>query len=87
MAFYIILGWFIFWISLILAIVLFSVYKKLFTVFYLVSIAMYIYSAGYMIDIYSFSKLGILITMVVSAILFMVLGYYLSNSISSSRNK
>jgi len=86
MVFYQILGWGVFWISLILAIVLFSVYKKLYPVFYLISIALYIYTAGFMIDTFSFGKFGILTTLVVSAVIFMILGYYLSKVFRSNKD-
>ena len=78
MVFYEIIGWLVFWISLILAIVFFVKYKRLYPVFYLISIALYIFSAGYLIDVFSIGQFGILFILVVSAILFMVLGYYLS---------
>ena len=78
MAFYGLLGWGVFWISFILSIIIFSTYKKLYPVFYLISITLYIYTAGFMIDVFSFNEMSILATLVISAILFMVLGYYLS---------
>lgn len=78
MVFYEIIGWLVFWVSLILAIVLFVKYKKLYPVFYLISIALYIFTAGYLIDVFEIGKFGTLVILVVSAILFMILGYYLS---------
>ena len=50
----------------------------MYPVFYLMSVALYIFTAGFMVDVFDFSKLGILITLVFSAVLFMILGYYLS---------
>lgn len=84
--FYGMLGWFVFWISLIIAIVLFAVYKKLYPVFYLVSVALYIFTAGYMIDVFEIGRFGILLTLVFSAILFMILGYYLSQVLNLSKS-
>lgn len=78
MVFYQVMGWLVFWISLVLAVILFGKYKKLYPVFYLLSVALYIYTAGYIIDIFSLGKLGILAILVVSAGIFMILGYYLS---------
>ena len=78
MAFYEIIGWGVFWISLILAIILFSKYRKLSHVFYLCSVSLYIFTAGYMIDIFNFTKFGILATLIISAGMFMGLGHYLS---------
>ena len=78
MAWYGILGWGIFWISFIVAVVLFASYKKLHPVMYMVSISLYIFSAGFLIDVFNLPKIGILMTLVFSACLFMVLGYYFS---------
>lgn len=83
MVFYEIIGWGVFWVSLILAIILFVKYKKLSNVFYLVSVALYIFTAGFAIDVFQLGRFGILTILVISAIVFIVLGYYLSNVISS----
>jgi len=83
MVFYQILGWGIFWIGLILGIVLFAKYRKLYPVFYMISIALYVFTAGFIIDVFSLGKFGILLTLVVSAVLFMVLGYYLSTVLTN----
>ena len=72
------LGWGVFWISFVVAIILFSIYKKLYIIFYLVSVSLYIFTAGFMVDVFEFGKLGTLTTLVVSALIFMVLGFYLS---------
>lgn len=81
------LGWGVFWISFILGIILFSVYKKIYPVFYMISVALYIFTAGFMVDVFDFGKLGILTTLVFSALVFMVLGYYLSKIIYSDNKK
>jgi hypothetical protein len=83
--FYEIIGWGVFWISLILAIILFTKYRKLSHVFYLCSVALYIFTAGYMIEIFHFTKFGILATLVLSAILFMTLGWYLSKVLGEQK--
>ena len=83
MVFYELIGWGVFWISLILAIVLFVKYKKLSYVFYLVSVSLYIFTAGFMIDVFKFSSFGILATLVISALIFIGLGYYLSQVLDS----
>ena len=85
MVFYSFLGWLVFWISLVLAIVLFARYKKIYPVFYLITISLYIFTVGYMIDIFEFGDLGVLITLVLSALLFMGLGYYLSRVLRSEK--
>ena len=76
--FYPFLGWTVFWISSIIGIILFISYKKLHPIFYLISTSLYIFTIGFMIDVFEFSKLGILISLVISTIIFMLLGYYLS---------
>ena len=87
MAFYEILGWFIFWISLIVAIILFAKYKKVSNVFYLTSISLYVFTAGFVIDVFQFGRFGILATLIFSALLFMVLGYYLSQVLGSETSQ
>jgi hypothetical protein len=74
-----VLGWFVFVISFILAVVLFAVYRRLYPVFYLVSIAFYVYTMGFMIDAFNFGRFGILSTLVISAVVFILAGYYLSS--------
>jgi len=76
--FYPFLGWAVFWISLISSIILFAKYKKLSSIFYLISVSLYIFTIGFAIDVFEFGKFGILTTLVVSALIFMLLGYYLS---------
>lgn len=80
------LGWSVFWIGLIVSIVLFAVYKKLYPVMYLVSIALYIFTVGFIIDVYEFNELLILVTLVFSAVVFMLLGFYLSKVLHLSKN-
>lgn len=71
-------GWGVFIISFVLAIILFARYKKLHPVMYMVSISLYIYTAGFSITAFHIQKFGILTILVVSAIIFMLLGFYLS---------
>ena len=85
MVFYPILGWGIFWISFVVAIILYSIYRKLYTVIYLISVALYIITAGFMIDAFELGRFGILTTLVVSAILFMLLGYCFSQVLDLKR--
>ena len=85
MVWYPILGWGVFWISFIVAIVLFSVYKKLSVIFYLVSVALYVFTAGFFMDVFDIGKFGILATLVFSAVVFMLLGFYLSKVLDLDR--
>ena len=81
--FYPFLGWGVFTIGFIIAIILFAKHKKLYPVFYLISICLYIFTAGFAIDVFELQEFGILITLVFSAIVFMLLGFYLSRIINS----
>ena len=73
-----ILGWGIFWITFVVAIILFAIYKKMYIIFYLISVSLYIFTAGFMIDAFELGKLGILATLLFSALVFMGLGFYRS---------
>ncbi|MDO8563859.1 MAG: hypothetical protein Q7R87_02535 [Nanoarchaeota archaeon] len=85
--FYPLLGWGVFWVTFILGIILFFTYKRLYTVFYLISMSLYIFTAGFMIDVFNFTKLGILSTLIFSALVFMLLGYYLSKVLNLEKEK
>lgn len=87
MVFYTFLGWGVFWISFVLAIILFAKYRRLYPVLYMISIALYIFTAGFAIEVFNFGKLGILSTLIISAILFMIIGYYLSKVINLPAKK
>src|SRR3990167_5446764 len=60
MLFYPILGWGVFWVGFILAIILFAKYKKLYPVFYMISVALYVFTAGFVIDVFNLGQIGIL---------------------------
>ena len=81
------LGWSVFIISLIIGIVMFATHKKIYSIFYLVSIALYVFTAGFFIDVYNLSKGGILGVLVVSAILFMLIGWYFSKIFGSDNSR
>jgi len=74
-------GWGVFIISFILAIILFARHKKFYPVMYMVSIALYIYTAGFSITAFQLGKFAILAVLIVSAVIFMLLGFYLSTVI------
>ena len=84
MAFYSLAGWGVFWIALILSIILFAKYKKLYTVFYVISIALYIFTTIFFIEAFKLQEFGILSVLVVSAIIFMAIGFYLSKVVRLS---
>ncbi len=76
--FYPFLGWGVFWICFVIAIILFGKFKRLYPVFYLISVGLYIFTVGFMIDVFEFKEFGVLGSLVISAIVFMLLGFYLS---------
>ena len=79
------LGWGVFIIGLIVAIVMFSNMKKIYPVFYVASIALYIFTAGFYMDVFNLAKGGILTVLVISAALFMLLGWYFSSIFGSGK--
>lgn len=85
MVFYQFLGWSTFWIGLLISIILFIKYKKLYPIVYLLSICLYIFSMGFMIDVFEFGKLGIMISLIFSSILFILLGLYFSKMIEHKK--
>ena len=72
------LGWSVFTIALIIAIIIFAKVRKFYPIFYLISISLYVFTAGFFIDVYDLTKGGILVVLVISALLFMLLGWYFS---------
>jgi hypothetical protein len=79
--FYPFLGWGLFWISLVAGIILFANYKKIYPLFYMISVALYVFTTGFAIDVYEIGKFGILTILVLSAVIFMILGTYFSKMI------
>jgi len=71
-------GWSIFFIGLIVAIILFSIRKKFYPVMYLVSIATYIFTVGFVIEAFDFNKNLILITLAISSGVFILAGVYMA---------
>ncbi|MBS3082171.1 hypothetical protein J4416_04560 [Candidatus Pacearchaeota archaeon] len=81
------LGWTVFIISLIIAIIIFSSKRKFYPIFYLISISLYIFTAGFYIDVYNLAKGGILSVLAVSAVLFMFIGWYFSKIFQSNNSR
>ncbi|MCH7850302.1 MAG: hypothetical protein IH845_01535 [Nanoarchaeota archaeon] len=78
MGFYPIIGGALFWISLIVAVILYLNYRKIYPLFYMISIALYVFTAGFAIDVFQIGRFGIMAILVISAVLFMIMGYYFS---------
>ncbi|MSS74295.1 hypothetical protein EXS72_01510 [Candidatus Pacearchaeota archaeon] len=81
------LGWSTLTISTILAIILYVIYRKLYPLFYLISISLYVFTAGFIIDVFNLPKGAILMVLVVSALLFMWMGLHFSKIFQSDNLK
>jgi len=81
MAWYPYLGYGIFWIGLVVAIILYAMKRKWNPIMYLISVCLYIFTVGFVIDAFDLSKNGILITLAFSALVMIGLGFYLSNKL------
>ena len=79
MAWYPYLGYGIFWIGLVVAIILYAMKRKWNPIMYLISVCLYIFTVGFVIDAFDLSKDGILLTLAFSALVMIGLGFYLSN--------
>ena len=71
-------GWGIFFIGLVVAIILFAIKRRFAPVMYLVSVATYIFTIGFISDAFDIGKNGVLLLLATSAILFILLGWYFS---------
>ncbi|MBS1266678.1 MAG: hypothetical protein MAG795_00646 [Candidatus Woesearchaeota archaeon] len=78
MSWYPILGHGIFWIGLIIAIILYIVKRKWHPILYLISVSLYIFTIGFVIDVFDLSKDWILLLLAFSAAVMIGLGVYLS---------
>ena len=74
MVWYPILGTSIFWLGLIASIILYAVMRKWYPMMYLISICLYIFTVGFVIDVFDFVKNSILLTFLV------FVGWYLSKT-------
>jgi len=70
------LGWGIFFIGLVVAIILFAIKRKFYPVMYLASIATYIFTVGFVIDAFDLSRDVTLLLLALSALIFILLGFY-----------
>ena len=78
MVWYPFLGYGTFWTGLVVAIILFAMKRKWYPLMYLISICLYIFTVGFVIDVYDFSKNWVLLILAFSALLMIGLGVYLS---------
>lgn len=78
-------GWGIFFIGLVAAVILFAIKRKFAPVMYLVSIATYIFTIGFVIAVFEIGKNGVLVLLAVSSALFIVIGFYFSRKVHHDR--
>ena len=78
-----ILGWFIFWIGLISAIILYATKRKFYPILYLISISLYFFTLFYIMDVYDLSKNWIILMLAISAVVMIGIGFYLSKKFKS----
>ena len=78
MAWYPVLGYGIFWIGLVVSIILYAMKRKWYPIMYLISVSLYIFTVGFIIDVFELSKNGILLTLAFSTLVMIGLGIYLS---------
>ena len=83
MVFYPALGFGIFWIGLIAAVVLYAVKRKWYPLMYLISVSLYIFTVGFVIDVFDVSKNVILLILAGSTVVMIGLGFYLSKKFKS----
>ncbi len=72
------LGYAVFWIGLIVAIILYAMKRKWYPLMYLISIALYIFTIAFVIDVFDLSRNWILLLLALSAVIMILLGLYLS---------
>ena len=75
------LGYGVFWIGLIISLILFAIKKKFYPIMYLISISLYIFTVGFVIDVFDLGKNGIILILAFSSIVMIGLGIYLSKKV------
>ncbi|MEK6974637.1 MAG: hypothetical protein AABW41_05375 [Nanoarchaeota archaeon] len=81
MVWYPFLGYGIFWVSLIVAIILYAIKRKWSPLVYMISVSLYIFTVGFVIDIFELKKNGVLLILFASALIMILLGWYLSKKL------
>lgn len=79
-------GWGIFIVGLIVAIVLYSIKGKFYPVMYLISISLYVFTMGFIIDAFDLGKSLTLLLLALTAVLFIVLGMFFSRKFEGRKN-
>jgi len=82
-----VLGWSIFFIGFIVAIILFASIKKFYPVMYLVAISTYIFTIGWAVDVFSWDKNARLLVLGFTSILFIALGFYFTKKYEGRKSE
>lgn len=75
------LGYGVFWIALVVSIILYAMKRKWYPLTYLISISLYVFTIGFVIDVFDLSKNWILLLLGFSSIIMIGLGLYLSKKV------
>lgn len=73
----------IFWVALIAAIIIYATKRKWYPIAFLISASIYVFTVGYVIDIFDLSRELILLSLAVSAALMIGAGFYLTKKARS----
>ncbi len=87
MVWYPILGYGAFWIGAIVSLILYLVKRKWYPIMYLISVALYIFTIGFVIDVFNLSKNWILGILALSATIMLGMGYYVSQRFQKKSKK
>lgn len=87
MAWYPILGGAVFWISLLAAILIYVFKRKFYPISYLISGALYVFTIGFVIDVFDLSKNWILFLLGLSSVIMILLGTYLAELFQNTPKK
>ena len=81
MAWYPVVGHFSFWVGLIISIIIYSIKRKWYPILFIISVALYIFTVGFIMDVFALSRDGILLMLVLSAAAMIGMGFYLSKKL------
>lgn len=77
------LGYGVFWVGLVVSIIIYAMKRKWYPIMYIIAISLYIFTVGFVIDVFDIGKNGILFILAFSSLVMIGLGFYLSKKFSS----
>jgi hypothetical protein len=81
------IGWLVFIVGAIAGLFIFNRYRKLYPLFYLISLCIYIFTIAFAIDVFNLGRSIILLLLALSAVVFLALGFYLSRILPEDLSK